>query len=107
MVMKYRLLFTCCCLLLALSCFAQKQYALSSPDGKLKVVLTADNTLSWSITHEETVVLKPSTIALNGIDAKGKKKVGIWEDKVKVTKVARRSVNTSFATPFYKKAESP
>lgn len=105
MVMKYRLLFTCCCLLLALSCFAQKQYALSSPDGKLKVVLTADNTLSWSITHEETVVLKPSTIALNGIDAKGKKKVGIWEDKVKVTKVARKSVNTSFATPFYKKAE--
>ena len=105
MVMKYRLLFTCCCLLLALSCFAQKQYALSSPDGKLKVVLTADNTLSWSITHEETVVLNPSTIALNGIDAKGKKKVGIWEDKVKVTKVARKSVNTSFATPFYKKAE--
>lgn len=103
--MKYRLLFTCCCLLLALSCFAQKQYALSSPDGKLKVVLTADNTLSWSITHEETVVLKPSTIALNGIDAKGKKMVGIWEDKVKVTKVARKSVNTSFATPFYKKAE--
>lgn len=103
--MKHRLLCTCCSLLLALSCFAQKQYALSSPDGKLKVVLTADNTLFWSITHEETVVLKPSTIALNGIDAKSNKKVGIWEDKVKVTKVARNSVNTSFATPFYKKAE--
>lgn len=103
--MKKRILFICSCLLLALSCFAQKQYALSSPDGKLKVMVIAGNTLTWSITHEETVVLEPSTIALSGVDAKNSKKVGVWENSVKVTKVTRKSVNSSFATPFYKKSE--
>lgn len=105
MAMKYRFLFVSFCMLLAISGFAQKQYSLSSPDGKLKVTIGDGEALTWSIQHEETVVLQPSAIALNAINAKNNKKVGVWEGQVKVTNVARKSVNSSFATPFYKKAE--
>ncbi len=105
MAMKYRFLFVSFCMLLAISGFAQKQYSLSSPDGKLKVTIGGGEALTWSIQHEETIVLQPSAIALNAINAKSNKKVGVWEGQIKVTNVARKSVNSSFATPFYKKAE--
>ena len=75
--MKYRFLFVSFCMLLAISGFAQKQYSLSSPDGKLKVTIGDGEALTWSIQHEETVVLQPSAIALNAINAKSNKKVGV------------------------------
>lgn len=102
--MKMKLCLMCLCLLMTASGFAQKQYTLSSPDGKLTVMVSDGEALTWSITHEETAVLQPSAIALNGVNAKSSKKVGVWEGKAKIQKVTRKSVNTTFATPFYKKA---
>lgn len=103
--MKHRILIICSCLLFVVSGFAQKQYSLLSPDGKLKVSISVGDTFSWSIAHEETIVLQPSVIALHAVNAKNNKQVGFGDKQVKVTKVQRKSVDTSFATPFYKKAK--
>ena len=72
-------------LVLSMSAFAQKQYTLQSPDGKITVTVSeeADTSilmlhsltnphcdlieyrLRYSVKHEETVVLAKSDIAMN------------------------------------------
>ena len=62
-------------LLLCVSAFAQKQYTLQSPDGKITVTVSEEEIvevgterseywLYYSIKHEETVVLDMSEIAM-------------------------------------------
>ena len=41
-----------------------KKYALSSPDGKLKVEVTAGNGLSYQVMHENDTILSYSNIGL-------------------------------------------
>lgn len=80
-----------------------RQYRLTSPDGKLNVTIDTDEQLRWSITHEGTTVLLPSAIALQGIDESNA--TFTWGANAKVSRTKRTSVQTSFSTPFYKKAE--
>ena len=80
-----------------------RQYRLASPDGKLNIDIGTDGQLTWSITHEETAVLLPSAIALQ--DSDGAKKSFLWGKGAKVTGEKRTTVQTSFPTPFYRKAE--
>ena len=80
-----------------------RQYRLASPDGKLNLTIETDGQLTWSIAHDGTTVLLPSAIALQGMeDAKTSFQ---WGENVKITGAKRTSVQTSFPTPFYKKAE--
>ena len=44
--------------------FAQKQYTLKSPDGKITVTVNTGERLSYAVTHENTVVLAESPIAM-------------------------------------------
>jgi alpha-glucosidase len=78
---------------------AQEVYKLSSPDGKITLTVHVGEELVWQVNHENTKVITPSSIALilsNG-DKLGK--------NAKVTKAATTTVNTSFATPSYKKSK--
>ena len=72
-------------------------YEVSSPNGKLTVTVKTDETVTWSVSYNGTVVLLPSAIDIQM--QQGGKTLGIG----KIGKVARRQITNSFATPFYKK----
>ena len=73
-------------------------YEVKSPNGKVKVTVTTDEQVCWQIDYEGKTVLQPSKIDIQL--AQGKKLLGLG----KVGKVAKTVVNSSFESPFYKKA---
>ena len=106
--MKNKLLTKCllaACALAGLGSAQAQNYQLTSPDGQLTIGIHTDGTLQWSIQHDGTQVLLPSAIALKGVEKSSSGKAISFGPDVKVRKATRQSVNTSFATPFYKKAE--
>jgi len=74
-------------------------YEVSSPNGKVKVVVNTDEAVKWSVSYSGQTVLQPSVIDIQL--RQGKKTLGLG----KVGKVAKQQVESSFKTPFYKKAE--
>ena len=82
--------------LMAGTCLAGN-YEVSSPNGKVKVTVNTDETVTWAIDYEGRQVLLPSEIGIRM--TQGKKAL----DLGKVGKVAKYSVNSSFKNPFYKK----
>ena len=88
-------------LLLCVSAFAQKQYTLQSPDGKITVTVEADEQLTYAVTHGKTCVLAPSAIGMTLADGKqlGQKPV--------VKDAKTRSISQSVKTQLYKRAEIP
>ena len=106
--MKNKLLTKCvlaACALVGLGSAQAQDYQLTSPDGKLNIGIYTDGRLQWSVSHDGTRVLLPSDIALKGVEKSSSGKAISFGPDVKVRKATRQSVNTSFATPFYKKAE--
>ena len=106
--MKNKLLLKCllaACALTGLATAQAQDYQLTSPDGKLNIGIYTDGRLQWSVSHDSTRVLLPSDIALKGVEKSSSGKAISFGPDVKVRKATRQSVNTSFATPFYKKAE--
>ncbi len=85
------------------SASARQQYQLASPNGKLNITVSAGETLTWSITHDGTAILQPSAIGLQGYDVKSPQRTVTFGKEVKVQRVTRKSVDTEFATPIYKK----
>jgi len=89
------LLFACS---VAFSAPKPRTTVLTSPDGKLKVTaVSAVDGLTWAVERDGLTVLEPSAIQIT-VDGSDVIK-GIAKE------TARKDVNTSFATPFYKKAE--
>lgn len=83
----------------SMSLMAQKSYQLQSPDRKLQTVVTVDNEVTFSLTHDGTEVLAPSIISMtlqNGV---------VLGSKPKVSKVTKASVDKVIPSPFYKKKE--
>ncbi|HIZ02153.1 MAG TPA: glycoside hydrolase family 97 protein [Candidatus Bacteroides merdipullorum] len=106
--MKNKLLQKCllaACALMGLATAQAQDYQLTSPDGLLNIGIYTDGRLQWSVSHDGTQVLLPSDIALKGVEKSSSGKAISFGPDVKVRKATRQSVNTSFATPFYKKAE--
>ncbi|MBC9796621.1 glycoside hydrolase family 97 protein [Sinomicrobium weinanense] len=69
-----------------------------SPDGKINMALESGDKILWSVKHENTEVIAPSTISLT---------LGSGEvlgNNVKVISVKNSKVSNTFATPVYKKA---
>ena len=85
---------TLCACLLAVALQA-KEVVMQSPDGRLQVVVNTDEGLTWSISHEGTVVLQPSAISLT---------TGLKTQKARVGKVVE--VDKTVASPFYRRAET-
>ena len=78
--------------------FAQsKTVHVKSPNGKIDMMLEAGAKISWSVKHENTEVIAPSTVSLtldNGT---------VLGNNPRVLSVETSKINTSFATPLYKK----
>ena len=74
------------------------EYQVSSPNGKVKVVVNTDEAVKWSVSYGGKPVLMPSQIDIQL--RQGKKSLGLG----KVGKVAVRQIKSSFDSPFYKKA---
>ena len=74
-------------------------YEVSSPNGKVKVVVNTDEAVKWSVSYSGQTVLQPSVIDIQL--RQGKKTLGLGQ----VGKVAKYQVESSFKNPFYKKAE--
>ncbi|MDM8159984.1 glycoside hydrolase family 97 protein [Labilibaculum sp. K2S] len=68
-----------------------------SPNGKIDMALESGAKLSWSVKHENTEVIAPSTISLTLGSG------GVLGNNVKIISSKNSKVNSSFATPFYKK----
>ena len=75
-----------------------KSYTLASPDGQLQVTLQSGNTLTYSLSRNGIVLLEPSEIALTLADG------SVWGPGSRVRKATRRSVDSSFEAPFFKRA---
>ncbi len=68
-----------------------------SPNGKIDMALESGAKIAWSVKHENTTVIAPSTISLtldNGV---------VLGNNAKVTSIKKSKVNSSFNTPIYKK----
>ena len=85
------------CLIAA--CAMAGNYEVSSPNGKVKVVVNTDEAVKWSVSYSGQTVLQPSVIDIQL--RQGKKTLGLGQ----VGKVAKQQVKSSFKNPFYKKAE--
>ena len=92
--MKAKFFFLFCLVSL---CTSAGNYEVSSPNGKLKVTITTDEGVKWSVDYDGRQVLLPSAIDIRL--SQGRKTYGLG----KVGKVARYTVNGSFKNPFYKK----
>ena len=92
--MKAKLFFLFCLISL---CASAGNYEVSSPNGKVKVTITTDEGVKWSVDYDGRQVLLPSAIDIRL--SQGRKTYGLG----KVGKVARHTVNGSFKNPFYKK----
>ncbi len=73
-----------------------KKYALSSPDGKLKVEVTAGDKLSYQVMHENDTLLSHSDIGLVLADGTT---IG---NNPQVTGIKRRNIRDNTKSPFYR-----
>jgi alpha-glucosidase len=77
---------------------AQKQFSLSSPDGRLQAGVTVGGTVTWSLSHEGDVVIAPSAVSMTNDG------VGSFGIEARLAGSTTRKVDTSFASPVYKRA---
>ena len=87
------------CVLCAFSAQAQKQYSLTSPDGKLKTNITTGKQLTYDITFHNQQVLESSPLSMTLDNGE------VWGENDKVSKATRKSVNGKISTPFYRANE--
>ena len=73
-------------------------YEVSSPNGRVKVTVTAVESVTWSVTYDGKTVLLPSEINIQL--QQGNKTLGLG----KIGKVAKNQIKSSFEIPFYKKS---
>ena len=86
--------------LISLSAFAApKTYKLNSPDGKLSVTVEAGEGISYTLSHEDDLLLDKTMISM--ATTRGDLFGGVQP----VRKVTRRSVSQTIPTVLYKKAE--
>jgi alpha-glucosidase len=97
--MKNKVLFLSFLVLMGANLFAQKHYTLQSPNGKITVTVNTGERLSYAVTHENTVVLAESPIAMsldNGT---------VLGAPAKVASTKTNSVDQTIKAYFYKRNE--
>ncbi|MDP9046686.1 MAG: glycoside hydrolase family 97 N-terminal domain-containing protein, partial [Bacteroidota bacterium] len=97
--MKIHSLLLLCLLFISSAVLAQagKTYHVKSPDGKIDITVTAGDVIQWSVNHEGTEVIMPSTVSLtlSGGEVLGK--------NASVKRPVATSADQTFSTPIYKK----
>ena len=76
--------------------FAHKKYEIVSPDGKLKVNVTIDKTINYSVVHETDTMLYSSAISMETDNY-------IFGKTTGVKRTVRHSVDQMIVSPFYKR----
>jgi len=79
--------------------FAQKDYTVSSPDGKVKVTVSIDNEIRYSVTHENDVMVAPSTISMTLGNGKS------FGKNPNLKKQTVREINETIQAIVYKKKQ--
>lgn len=79
--------------------FGQKEYHLTSPDGKLEVMIRIGNQITYMLTEGNNTLIMPSAISVCLADENG------WGYGSHLEKVYRRKINELIASPFYKRSE--
>mgnify|MGYP006387348075 CR=1 FL=1 len=73
--------------------------SITSPDGSLKLTVTIDKDIRWSVTDGSTTVIAPSQIAMQvGQDE-------VWGVNPILRKATTGSIDERIPSPLYKKAE--
>lgn len=91
---KKTIMSLCCLMAMSLSA---ADYEVSSPNGKVKVMVTVGQTVNWSVSYDGKTVLLPSEINIQL--QQGSKTLGIG----KVGKVVKKQIHGSFENAFYRK----
>ena len=78
---------------------ASKTYELTSPDGKLKVSVEAGDGISYTLSHENDLLMEKSPIGMYLTDGT------VFGGVQPVRKASRRYVNQTIPTVVYKKAQ--
>ena len=73
--------------------------SITSPDGKLKVTVTVDNDIRWSVTSGEDVILAPSQIAMQINENE------TWGVAPRLRKATTGRIDEIIPSPLYKKSE--
>ena len=76
-----------------------KDYTLSSLDGKMKVTVSINNDIQYSITHEKDVMVSPSVISMTLQDGKS------FGKNPHLKKQTMREINETIPTVIYKKKQ--
>jgi alpha-glucosidase len=78
---------------------AAESYVLKSPDGKISVNVKIEDKIRFSVNHEQTEVMSPSTISMTLADGT------VWGQKAKLTGKKTKSINETLYPQIYKKNE--
>lgn len=97
--MKKQLIILIQCILSVSLASSQKpqQFVIQSPDGKIKLSVEAGAKISWSVSHQNTVIIAPSSISMTMGNGE------ILGQQVKIISSVKKAVNEIINTPFYKK----
>ncbi|KAA6320220.1 alpha-glucosidase, partial [termite gut metagenome] len=87
-------LFAC---LFVFSMQAQKQFTLTSPNGRIAAAINIGDKLTYSVTHDGQTVIDASPLSLTLSTGE------IWGDKARLSKSNTRNVKNNITSPFYRK----
>ena len=99
-ISKYSgIFFACILLIISIPVFAQRNFEITSPNGKLKADISVSDRITYTLKHESTEILSTSPISMTLAPGEtlGKSPKGV--------KAKRSMVNRTVASPFYKKSE--
>jgi alpha-glucosidase len=96
--MKYLFSLLLLCITIGIA-HAQKAYNLKSPDGKISLSINVGLVISWSVKHESTQVIAPSTVSLTLSTGE------VLGKNVSVSSSKTSSVNNTISSPVYKKSQ--
>lgn len=83
--------------LFTIGLWGQKKYELKSPDGKLKIAISLDKKISYSVFHEGDKIISPSTVSVTLSGGE------VWGENSKIRNVKTTSVNQDIEAHFYKR----
>ncbi|MEO7976824.1 glycoside hydrolase family 97 protein [Flavobacterium sp.] len=93
-------IFTAFLILLFNVSFSQKvqDFTVASPNGKIKIIIVINEQITWSVTHENDLILAPSAVSmtLEQNEVLGKNAL--------LLNSKREKINQTFDSPFYKKS---
>lgn len=98
-MMKQRLLAILFSTLFVLVAYAQKQFTVTSPNGKISATISLYDNLTYTITHEGQLVLDASPIAMTLSDGE------VWGENCKLSGSKKQMVSQTIQSPFYRKSE--